>query len=148
MEKVFIALGTNQGDMYGNLAEARERLHRLEDLTVLKESSILETEPVDYLDQPDFLNQMVEAETSMEPGKLLMVLLSVEIEMGRKRGVPKGPRIIDLDIILFGSRTMESGILVVPHPRRLERDFIIKHLVELNPELKDPVTGKLFQEYL
>jgi len=148
MVRVYIALGTNLGDRKVNLLSARDQIHGLEGVTLLAESSILETEPVDFLDQPDFMNQMIEVKTSRDPVMLLEALLDIEEGMGRKRDVLKGPRIIDCDIVLYGSLVMESGFLTIPHPRRLERDFIVRHLVELNPELKDPVTGKLFREYL
>lgn len=148
MARVFIALGTNLGDRGENLVAALRYLRETGDVEITAESSVLETAPVDYFSQPDFLNQMVIVETELNPRDLLRLIKEIEARMGRKKTVPKGPRLIDMDIILYGDCIMESDDLTIPHPRRLERDFIIKHLVELDPELRDPIEGKMFREYL
>jgi 2-amino-4-hydroxy-6-hydroxymethyldihydropteridine diphosphokinase len=141
MPRAFIGLGTNMGDRRANLERAAFLVSRMGGVSILAGSSILETEPVDYLDQPAFLNRMLMVETVLDPHELLEALLNVENEMGRKRLVDKGPRIIDLDIILYDDLVISDERLTVPHPRRLERPFIVRHLAELDPLLKDPVTG-------
>ncbi len=148
MARVFIALGTNLGEREDNLAGAITYLQNSGGLEVAAKSTVLETAPVDYFDQPDFFNQMLIVETELPPRDLLRLLKGIEARMGRKKTIPKGPRLIDLDIILYDDCIMESEDLTIPHPRRLERDFIVKHLVELDPELRDPVEGKIFREYL
>jgi 2-amino-4-hydroxy-6-hydroxymethyldihydropteridine diphosphokinase len=141
MPRAFIGLGTNMGDRGANLERAGRLVSRISGVSILARSSVLETEPVDYLDQPAFLNRMLMIETALAPHELLDALLNIENEMGRKRLVAKGPRVIDLDIILYDDLVLSDERLTVPHPRRLERPFIVRHLAELDPSLKDPVTG-------
>lgn len=145
MARVFIALGSNLGDRKKYLSEAVRRIDMAAGISLRQVSSLLETEPVDYLDQPDFINQMIEVETNLSPTGLLVFLQGIENVLGRRREIPKGPRTIDLDIILYDELVIESEELIIPHPGRLERDFIVRHLVELDPELRDPVSGKLFR---
>ncbi len=148
MTRVFIGLGTNLGDRHANLSEAISLLGNNPRISLTQVSTRLETEPVDYLDQPDFINQMMEVETDLPPEDLFAVLQNIEEALGREKKIPKGPRIIDLDIILFGEQIINSENLAVPHPRRLERDFIVKHLAELDSELKDPVTGEYYRDLI
>ena len=125
-----VALGSNLGDRQANLRQARESL--LKHFQLIKFSSILESAPVDYFDQPYFLNQLGEFKIpNMTPEECLQILLAIELNQGRLRTVPKGPRIIDLDIIFWGHETFETKKLQVPHPRWKERTFITLPLQEL-----------------
>ena len=117
-------------------------------------SSILETKAVEYTDQDDFLNCIIHIETDMEPEVLLKTLMSIEDSLGRERIIPKGPRIIDLDILLYEEEIIRTEVLNIPHPAIKQRWFILKHLVELDPELCDPETeeqyilGSLFTQVM
>lgn len=101
-------------------------------------SSFYETEPVDLHEQPRFLNCAVQAETELSPLDLLRVLRGIESQMGSKKLVPKGPRLIDLDILLYGNETIDTPELQVPHPRMLQRRFVLVPLAEIAPNLKHP----------
>ena len=147
MTLVYLGLGSNLGDRAANLDLAIERL-RASDLKVLRASAIYETEPRDFAEQPWFLNQAVEAETSLFPRQLLHRLQQIERGMGRKPAAPKGPRIIDLDILLFGDSVISAGDLEIPHPRLHERRFALEPLADLAPGLRHPRLGNTFQEML
>jgi 2-amino-4-hydroxy-6-hydroxymethyldihydropteridine diphosphokinase len=144
---VYLSLGSNLGDREANLRQARERFNASE-LHLLRESSIYETEPRDVPDQPWFLNQVVEVETSLLARELLQRLQSIESEMGRRRTAPKGPRLIDLDILLAGNAVVNTPDLEIPHPRLAERRFVLEPLAELSPELRHPRTGQTVREML
>ena len=111
-------------------------------------SSIYETEPRELLDQPWFLNQVVEAETTLFPRQLLARLLKIEQEMGRQRQIAKGPRIIDLDILLFGNVIVRGAGLDIPHPRMADRRFVLEPLAELAPAIRHPRSGRTVREML
>ncbi|HNW29886.1 MAG TPA: 2-amino-4-hydroxy-6-hydroxymethyldihydropteridine diphosphokinase [Spirochaetota bacterium] len=140
MAIVYIGLGSNLGDREKNLKDAINALVSHPSIKLLKQSSILETEPVDYLDQPIFLNMIIVVETDLAPRELLETTGKTELELGRQKTIPKGPRTIDLDILLYDDIILNTGDLIIPHPEIKNRPFIIKHLVELDPELKDPIT--------
>jgi 2-amino-4-hydroxy-6-hydroxymethyldihydropteridine diphosphokinase len=147
---IFLALGSNLGDRERNLASALERLEA-GGVRVVARSSIYETAPQEFLDQPWFLNQVLKAETSLFPMQLLRLTQHIERELGRERGpsaIPKGPRLIDIDILLFGHAVIDTPQLVIPHPAMLERRFVLEPLVEIAPELRHPATGKLFSSAL
>jgi 2-amino-4-hydroxy-6-hydroxymethyldihydropteridine diphosphokinase len=135
MPTVYIALGTNVGDRQGNL---REALRRIEEsgIQISKCSSTYETEPVDYLDQPWFLNAVVEAETDLPAAQFLATLRQIESQMGSKKPFAKGPRLIDLDILLYANETIDTPDLQVPHPRILQRNFVLAPLAEIAPTLR------------
>ncbi|HEY6334011.1 MAG TPA: 2-amino-4-hydroxy-6-hydroxymethyldihydropteridine diphosphokinase [Blastocatellia bacterium] len=147
----YLGLGSNLGDRAANLARALGRLSR-EGMNVVKASSVYETEPVDYLDQPWFLNQVAEIQPgSREPREILRSLLKIEREMGRQRTITAGPRVIDIDLLLCGNQVMvagEGGDLVLPHPRLHLRRFVLEPLCELAPDLVHPVFGKTCSELL
>jgi len=130
LTKVYIGLGSNLGEREANLEAARHRLSR-KGVRILRESSVIETEPWGVLDQPRFLNQVVEAEWLGTPRRLLEAVKEVEREGGRKPTRRWGPRIIDVDILLFGGRHVHEPDLVIPHPRLAERPFIHESLDEL-----------------
>jgi 2-amino-4-hydroxy-6-hydroxymethyldihydropteridine diphosphokinase len=134
---VYLSLGSNLGDRAANLRAAIAALPAV-GAVVSQVSSLYETEPVDFLDQPWFLNCVVEGETDLEPLALLESLHSIEARMGGKKEFAKGPRLIDLDILLYGSETINTPELQVPHPRMLLRRFVLTPLAELAPGLKHP----------
>ena len=137
MHIVYLSLGSNVGDRDANLRAAIAALAPA-GLHVTQVSSIYETEPVDYLDQPWFLNCVVEAETDVEPQALLQALRAIESQMGGKKEFAKGPRKIDLDILLYGSETIDTPELQIPHPRLHLRRFVLTPLAEIAPSLKHP----------
>ena len=147
MKTVYLSLGSNIGDREANLAAAIERL-TVPDLHVLRQSPVYETEPVGYADQRWFLNLAVEAETTLFPLQLLARIGRIERELGRVRTVPNGPRTIDIDILLYGSSIVTTEELEIPHPRYRDRRFTLAPLAELQPDLRDPVTGKSMSELL
>ena len=147
MKTVYIALGSNLGDRVENLLLARERIASPH-VRLTRASSIYETAPRDIVDQPSFLNQVVAAETTLFPRQLLARLLRIEHEMGRQRTIAKGPRIIDLDILLFGDAVIHTAGLEVPHPRMAERRFVLEPLAELAPALRPPRSNRTVQEML
>ena len=132
---VYLSLGSNLGDRAKNLREAIGHLPHA-GVAVTKVSSFYETEPVDLRDQPWFLNCVVEAETHYEAMMLLQALREIETKMGSKKLLPKGPRLMDLDILLFGGATINTPELQVPHPRMLERRFVLVPLTEIAPRLR------------
>jgi 2-amino-4-hydroxy-6-hydroxymethyldihydropteridine diphosphokinase len=147
LKLVYIALGSNLGDRAENLRQAREQI-TAPDLRVLRASSIYETAPRDVTDQPWFLNQVIECETELFPRQLLERLQKIERAIGRKRRIAKGPREIDLDILLFGDAVMKAPELEVPHPRLPERRFVLEPLAELVPEKRHPGTRRTMREML
>jgi 2-amino-4-hydroxy-6-hydroxymethyldihydropteridine diphosphokinase len=137
MPTIYLALGSNIGDREANLREA-VRLLAQSAIEISKLSSIYETEPVDYLDQPWFLNAVLEARTELPPAELLATLRHIESQMGSHKPFPKGPRLIDLDILLYGDDTLDTPDLQIPHPRMLQRNFVLAPLAEVAPPLRHP----------
>jgi len=137
MPIVYLSLGSNIGDREANLRVAIAALASA-GVHLMQVSSIYETEPVDYLDQPWFLNCVVEAETDLEPQALLPALGAIESQMGGKKKFAKGPRKIDLDILLYGSETIDTPELQIPHPRLHLRRFVLTPLAEIAPTFKHP----------
>jgi 2-amino-4-hydroxy-6-hydroxymethyldihydropteridine diphosphokinase len=132
----FLGLGSNLGDRLGTLQHAIDLLAAEPSVRALRSSRIWETDPVGGPDQPDFLNVVVEIETTLEPHDLLAAANRVEAELGRIRDVRWGPRTLDIDILLIDGLTIEDDRLTVPHPRMSERAFVVMPLLELLP---DPV---------
>ncbi len=137
MATVYLALGSNVGDREENM---RKAITLLDDsgIEIKKVSSLYETEPVDYLEQSWFLNSVLEAETTLEPVALLKVMRGIEQAMGSKKAFAKGPRLIDLDILLYGNESIDARDLQVPHPRMLVRKFVLVPLAEIAPDLRHP----------
>lgn len=135
-----LGLGSNLGDKQENLAEALRRVGAL--ARVCKVSSLYRTEPVGFLDQDWFLNAAAVLETELEPMAMLSALLEVERQMGRVRTVRNGPRRIDLDILLWGSRVLATPTLEIPHPRLAERHFVLQPLAEIAGEWVHPRAGR------
>lgn len=134
---IYLSLGSNLGDRARNLRAAIGHLPHA-GVAVRKVSSFYETEPVDLREQPWFLNCVVEAETHFEPATLLRALREIEVKMGSSKPVPKGPRLIDIDILLFGGETIDTPELHVPHARMHLRKFVLVPLAEIAPNVKHP----------
>jgi 2-amino-4-hydroxy-6-hydroxymethyldihydropteridine diphosphokinase len=141
--KAYIGIGSNLGDREGVIAAALDLMRADDSLEVVAVSSLRETDPVGYLDQPRFLNGAVAVETSLAAAQLLGRLLEIERLLGRVRGEgPRfGPRTIDLDLLLYGGERIEEPGLQVPHPRLAERLFALEPLAELDPALEIPGAG-------
>jgi len=146
--RAFIALGTNIGDRFRNLCDAISLLNEEAEIELVHSSSIYETDPVGYTDQDPFLNMVIEVRTSLEPVVLLEKCLQIEHALGRKRIIRWGPRIIDLDILLYNQENMETEKLFIPHPRLHERAFVLIPLLEISPDEKLPRTNQSLQDFL
>ena len=133
MNNVYLSIGTNIGERDENLQHAIELLMEKEGLEVVRISSIYETVAVGYTDQANFLNIAVHIRTSSSPSEMLKICQSVENELGRVREFRWGPRIIDLDILLYNHENIETESLIVPHPRMYERAFVLVPLIEITP---------------
>jgi 2-amino-4-hydroxy-6-hydroxymethyldihydropteridine diphosphokinase len=147
MKNIYLSLGSNIGDRAQNIAYALEQLAS-QGVRVLKRSSLYETEPVELREQEWFLNCVTEIETTLRSQELMQVLLKIERSMGRERTVPKGPRVIDMDILLFGSEVVKESHLEIPHPRMADRRFVLVPLAEISPDAMHPITKKTVQRLL
>ncbi len=143
---VYLGLGSNLGDRAENLARALESLSSK--LAIRQVSSVYETEPVGYEQQPLFLNAVLSAATDMKPLELLRFVKQVEAELGRKPSFPDGPRSIDVDILFYGDLELETPQLTIPHPRMVERAFVLVPLAEIAAELVHPVAKCTIGELL
>lgn len=145
MKTAYLSLGSNLGDREAHLTAA---LHRLQaaGVHVVRRSSIQETEPQDFKDQPWFLNLAVEVETDLAPQELLASIQKIESDMGRQRSIPKGPRTIDIDILFYANLIITTTDLEIPHPRLTQRAFVLDPLSEIAPDLRHPVTGQSVRE--
>ena len=145
MTRAFVGLGSNLGDREATILRALGRLQEEPELLVVRVSSLRETDPVGYVDQPQFLNGVVELETELPARDLLTRLLAIERELGRTRseGPPLGPRTIDLDLLLYGEKTIAEAGLQVPHPRLHERRFVLEPLAELDSSAVIPGRGQV-----
>jgi 2-amino-4-hydroxy-6-hydroxymethyldihydropteridine diphosphokinase len=141
----YVSLGSNVGDRQEYLRQAMQLLIG-GGIELQRTSSIYETEPVDNTDQGWFLNCVAEIATTLDPLALLHRLQHVETQLGRERTVPKGPRTIDIDILLYGNIAMQSDELTLPHPRMLERRFVLEPLREIAPALRMPVSSQTVAE--
>ncbi len=147
MKIAYIGLGSNLGDRAAQLDDALSQMETA-NLKILRMSSRYETAPQDVTAQPWFLNMVVEAETRLFPRQLLNVLQRIERDMGRVRRMAKGPRVIDLDLLLYGSAIVQAPELTVPHPRLHERRFVLEPLAELAPGLRHPILRRTMRELL
>ena len=147
MHTVYLSLGSNLGDRQRHLDDALKML-RDAGVTISRVSRVYETEPQDVRAQPHFLNLVAEVQTRLFPVQLLHVVQRVERRLGRKRVVDKGPRTIDIDILLFGGSVVNTEELQIPHPRMSGRRFVLEPLAELEPDLRHPVTREPVQHML
>jgi 2-amino-4-hydroxy-6-hydroxymethyldihydropteridine diphosphokinase len=149
VKRVYLSLGSNVGKREENLERAVDALSHNE-VRISARSSLYETEPQGVVRQPWFLNLVVECETRYFPMQLLGVIERIERELGRERGadaVRWGPRVIDIDILLFGNLVRATSRLTVPHPRMLERRFVLEPLLEIAPDLRHPGTREALKKH-
>jgi len=141
MIEAFIGIGSNIGERQKNLKKAITYIDAHQKITVEKVSSFIDTLPVGGPPQGNYLNGVIKIKTTLSPYDLLVFLQSIEKKLGRKRTVRFGPRTIDLDIILYGEERIDTPYLKVPHPRMQEREFVLKPLFEIAPQLKKILAG-------
>jgi len=146
MPIVYLGFGTNLGDREANLRQALRALRDVARIDAI--SSIYLSEPVGYRDQPDFWNLVVRVETELEPVELLAMLKGIERDLGRRVSFRNAPRTLDIDILLYDDVVVDAPGLTIPHPRMLERAFVLKPLLELDPELRFPGSGIVLKEHL
>ncbi len=147
MKRAYLSLGSNVGDRVSHIRKACELLPAA-GVEVRRVSSLYRTEPVDFSPQRWFINCVAEAETDLMPLRLLKALQSVERQLGRRPGIPKGPRPIDIDILLYENVVVRSAALTIPHERLAERRFVLVPLGELAARLRHPVTQRTVLEML
>jgi 2-amino-4-hydroxy-6-hydroxymethyldihydropteridine diphosphokinase len=139
----YIALGSNLGDPAAQIRRAMQALAAMPETRLVRRSSLYRNPPAGYLDQPEFVNAVARIETRLAPRDLLEQLLAIERAHGRARDFPNGPRTLDLDILLYGERTVREPGLTIPHPRMLERAFVLVPLAEIAPETVVPGGGRI-----
>lgn len=142
----YVALGANVGDRLGTLRHAINHIGRLG--TVHSVSSVYETDPVGYADQPPYLNMVLSLETSLEPVRLMQSLLAIEQVLGRVRTFPNAPRTLDLDLLLYEDHVIAEPTLILPHPRMHERAFVLVPLAEIAASVRDPVSDRTIDQLL
>jgi len=147
MNRAFLLTGGNLGDRMKNMAFCSSRVEKACG-NILRKSSIYETAAWGKTDQPDYLNQVLLVETLLPPEEMLAKLLSVEKDMGRYRGEKYGPRIIDIDILLYNDEVINESMLKIPHPKMQERRFVLEPMNEIAPEMVHPVLHKTMSQLL
>lgn len=138
MSRAYVALGSNLHSPAHQILKAFDELDAMPNTEVVKRSSLYRTAPVDYEDQPDFINAVVELKTRLDPEKLLRYLLAIENLHGRERPFPNAPRPLDLDLLLYDDLRMQTEDLTLPHPRMHTRGFVLLPLAEIAPDLVIP----------
>ncbi|WP_210138224.1 2-amino-4-hydroxy-6-hydroxymethyldihydropteridine diphosphokinase [Staphylococcus sp. GDH8C109P] len=142
MSYAYLGLGSNVGDRETQLDQAIHILNEIEGINVTQTSLIYETDPVGYVEQPQFLNQCIEIQTTLTPRDLLNACLETEQQLHRVRDIRWGPRTLDVDILLFDKQIINEDDLVIPHPRMLERSFVLIPLNDIAPDFTEPHTNK------
>ncbi|WNS80787.1 2-amino-4-hydroxy-6-hydroxymethyldihydropteridine diphosphokinase [Domibacillus sp. DTU_2020_1001157_1_SI_ALB_TIR_016] len=148
IHEAYLSLGTNMGNREDQLKEAVRQLEEQKSLRLLAVSSIYETDPVGFTDQPSFFNIVVKLKTSMTPDELLAACQEIENKLGRERIVRWGPRTIDLDILLYNHDNIKSDSLIIPHPRMTERAFVLIPLAEIDTAITLPGTSLPLEQYV
>ena len=148
MTKVYAGLGSNLGNKRENIVRAIDRIDAHEGICIKEKSGLYNTTPVGGPPQSDYVNCVIGLETAIEPQILLKEFKEIEIELGRKPGVRWGPRVVDLDILLYGDRIVNDHNLKIPHERMHERAFVLEPLCEISPGIKHPVSGITISELL
>ena len=144
---IFLALGSNLGDREEHLRSAVRGLQK-RGIEIVRCASIYSTEPREVLDQPWFLNTVLEANTTLRPEELLHACLEVEKENFRERNTSKGPRTVDIDILFYGNELVQKPGLTIPHPNFSSRRFVLAPLAEIAPDFVDPGSGKTIRQLL
>lgn len=144
----FIGLGSNLGEKQINILRSVALLNEADQIRTVKKSRLYKTKPFGVLDQPDFYNSVVKIKTSLSPKELLSVTSRIEKKMGRRRGKKWGPRVIDLDILLYGDSVVNTRDLKIPHPEMQKREFVLKPLHEIAPAFIHPTLGKKISKLL
>ncbi len=148
MSNILLLMGTNVGTLKTNLFRAQKELEK-RGIKIVKKSKIYRTKPWGNRDQPDYLNMALEVECNYTPGELFSILKTIESDMGRKKTTRRwGPRIIDIDIVFYGSQIVERKDLIIPHREVFNRPFAIKLLAEIAPNFVPPLSDKPMKDYL
>ncbi len=148
MKKVYVGLGSNLGNREKYLSRAIVRIDSCKGICVVNKSSFYETRPVGGPPQPDYVNCVIELDTEIEPQRLLEEFKGIELELGRKSGVRWGPRVIDIDILLYGNKVINESNLKIPHESMHKRIFVLEPLCEISPDVKHPILRKTIFELL
>ncbi len=148
MRNVYVGLGSNLGNRKKYLVSAIARIDSCREICVVSKSSFYETKPIGGPSQPDYVNCVIELDTEIEPQSLLQEFKRIELELGRKSGVRWGPRVIDIDILLYGNKSINDSNLKIPHKSMHERIFVLEPLCEISPDFKHPVLGKTIIDLL
>ncbi len=141
--RVFVALGSNLNDPSSQVTRAFEAIGNLPKTMLIKQSSLYQSAPVGYANQPDFINAVAEIRTQLSPGDLLDALLNIEHAAGRERPFANAPRVLDCDLLLYGDMAIHTEKLTLPHPRMHERGFVLLPLAEIAPDLVIPNHGSV-----
>ncbi len=145
-ELIYLSLGSNLGNRNANLKAAIEALPP--EVKILDQSAVYETEPWGYSDQPDFLNQVLKAETRLSPQQLLTHIKEIEVQIGREPGFRYGPRLVDIDILFYGTKILKEDNLEIPHASLKERAFVLVPLVELAPDIVYPGSNQPISDFI
>ncbi|MFQ5965730.1 MAG: 2-amino-4-hydroxy-6-hydroxymethyldihydropteridine diphosphokinase [Candidatus Scalinduaceae bacterium] len=148
MAKVYVGLGSNLGNREKNLVSAITKINACKGIHVVNKSGFYKTKPIGGPAQPDYVNCVLELDTDITPQKLLEKCKRIESELGRTRGVRWGPRVIDIDILLYGSKVVNDHNLKIPHENMHTRIFVLEPLYEISPDLKHPILKKTIFELM
>jgi len=143
MHTVYLGLGSNQSDPINQIKNATKLIEKIETSKIIKKSSLYESLPVGYLDQPNFINQVISLQTSLSPAELFERFQQIEFKLKRVKKIVNGPRTIDIDILLFNQEIILTNDLTIPHPRMLDRAFVMIPLLEIEPNILVPKISNL-----